>query len=209
MLIGRRRGFSLIELMFGLALFAIVLTLAMPTFSTMLKNSRLRGTAESILAGLQAARVEALKLNPAPGQAIEFLLMAEDPDPGDVASFTPNAAGPMWAVRLDQGGGAFMFIEGRAGLEGAGAADAADIYAKVVASNLPVGDTIRFDGLGRSNAVASTRFDVQPADPAQCKHNGGDIRCLRVVVTPGGRVRMCDPSIDPVASPTDTRACEP
>jgi type IV fimbrial biogenesis protein FimT len=40
-----------------------------------------------------------------------------------------------------------------------------------------------------------------------CKANGGDMRCLQIVVTPGGRVRMCDPSVDAVANPNDTRAC--
>jgi hypothetical protein len=30
---------------------------------------------------------------------------------------------------------------------------------------------------------------------------------VQVVVTPGGRVRMCDPSVDAVANPNDTRAC--
>jgi type IV fimbrial biogenesis protein FimT len=45
---------------------------------------------------------------------------------------------------------------------------------------------------------------TNPAGGA-CKTAGGDepMRCLNIVVTPGGRVRMCDPS---VAGP-DTRAC--
>jgi hypothetical protein len=33
------------------------------------------------------------------------------------------------------------------------------------------------------------------------------MRCLRVVVTASGRVRMCDPSVNPALSPNDTRAC--
>jgi len=208
MLIARSRGFTIIELIIGVALFAIVLMLALPTFSTMLQNARLRATADSILGGLQAARVEALKRNPPPGQAVEFMLMAEDPDPAGVASFVANATGPMWAVRVDQGAGAFTYVEGRTGLEGGGQADPAALYAKVTASNLPVAGTIRFDGLGRTNIGAvNTAFDVKPSAPGACKADGGDRRCLRIVVTPGGRVRMCDPSVDGVADPNDTRAC--
>ena len=36
--------------------------------------------------------------------------------------------------------------------------------------------------------------------PGPCRANGGDMRCLRVVVTPGGRVRMCDPSVPAAAN---------
>jgi type IV fimbrial biogenesis protein FimT len=210
----RSRGFTIIELMIAIALFSVVLMLAMPSFTTMLQNAKLRAKAESILAGLQEARTEALKQN----QTVEFLLMAEDPDPTNVAGFGANAAGPSWAVRVDAGGGAYSFVEGRSGLEGSGQADPAALYAQVSAANLPVTTTIRFDALGRSNVNAVTcpgaastvscaTFDVKPAAPGECKADGGTKRCLRVVVTPGGRVRMCDPSVDGVANPGDTRAC--
>jgi type IV fimbrial biogenesis protein FimT len=200
----RNRGFTIIELMIAIALFSVVLMLAMPSFTTMLQNAKLRAKAESILAGLQEARTEALKQN----QTVEFLLMAEDPDPTNVAGFGANAAGPSWAVRVDAGGGAYSFVEGRSGLEGSGQADPAALYAQVSAANLPVTTTIRFDALGRSNVgVVNSTFDVKPAAPGECKADGGTKRCLRVVVTPGGRVRMCDPSVDGVANPGDTRAC--
>lgn len=200
----RSRGFTIIELMIAIALFSVVLMLAMPSFTTMLQNAKLRAKAESILAGLQEARTEALKQN----QTVEFLLMAEDPDPTNVAGFGANAAGPSWAVRVDAGGGAYSFVEGRSGLEGSGQADPAALYAQVSAANLPVTTTIRFDALGRSNVgVVNSTFDVKPAAPGECKADGGTKRCLRVVVTPGGRVRMCDPSVDGVANPGDTRAC--
>jgi type IV fimbrial biogenesis protein FimT len=198
----RRRGFTLIELMIGVALFAVVLTLAMPSFSVMLQNAKLRAKAESILAGLQEARTEALKRN----QTVEFLLMADDPDPANVVVYTVNTTGPNWAVRvLDTAGVATDFVEGHSGLEGTGQSDPAALYARVTPANLPGTNTIRFDALGRSNVgVVNSTFDVKPAAPGACKADGGDMRCLRVVTTPGGRVRMCDPS---VAGPNDTRAC--
>lgn len=207
MLIARRRGFTLIELMIGIALFAIVLMLAFPSFRTMLHNAKLRATADSILAGVQAARVEALKQN----QTVEFLLMAEDPIEADVASFVANGVGPMWAVRVDQGGGAFTFVEGRTGLEGSGQSDPAALHVQVAAAYPGGVSTIRFDSMGRApnlGAVNAT-FDVSNPVGGACKTAGGDepMRCLRIVVTPGGRVRMCDPGVDGVANPNDTRAC--
>jgi type IV fimbrial biogenesis protein FimT len=207
MLTARPRGFTLIELMFGIALLALLLALGMPTFTTMLNNARLRGAGESILAGLQAARTEALRRN----LTVEFMLTANDvDDPGTVTSLTANGTGPNWAVRaLDAAlaPDATGFVEGRSGLEGSNQADPAALYARINASGLPATNTIRFDPLGRTNASAATMFDVTPADASTCKASGGDMRCLRVVVTPGGRLRMCDPSIDAVANPSDTRAC--
>jgi type IV fimbrial biogenesis protein FimT len=211
MLIVRSRGFTIIELMLGLALFAIVLTLAFPSFRTMLQNAKLRSTAESILGGLQTARTEALKQNPAPGQAVEFLLMPEDPDPANVAAFTANTAGPMWAVRVDQGAGAYTFVEGRTGLEGSGQTDPATLHVQVAATYPGGVNSIRFDGMGRAAnlGVANATFLVSNPAGGACKTTAGSepMRCLRIVVTPGGRVRMCDPSVDAVANPNDTRAC--
>jgi len=207
MLIARSRGFTVIELMIGVALFALVLMLALPTFSTMLQNAKLRATAESILAGVQAARVEALKRN----QTVEFMLMAEDPDPVNVAGFVANAAGPMWAVRADLGAGAFDYVEGRTGLEGSGQANPAALNVQVGATYPGGVNTVRFDGMGRAPnlGAASATFDVSNPVGGACKTTAGNeaMRCLRIVVTPGGRVRMCDPSVDSVANPNDTRAC--
>jgi type IV fimbrial biogenesis protein FimT len=205
MLIARDRGFTLIELMIGVALLGLLMMLAFPSFTTMMHNARLRAVAESIQSGLQSARAEALKRN----QTAEFLLMVEVPDDGTFTTFNANTTGPSWAVRiLDTAGLPVAFVEGRNGLEASGQSDPSQLYARISAGNLPAGSAIRFDSLGRTNVgVVNTTFDVQPSDANACRANGGDRRCLRVVVTPGGRVRMCDPSIDPVANPTDTRIC--
>lgn len=209
MLTVRSRGFTLIELMFGLALLALLLMIAMPAFTTMLRNAQLRNTAESILAGLQAARSEALRRN----QAAEFMLTGDDVDAGlsgtTGGTLGVNTTGPGWAVRaLDAAAAPLAFVEGRSGLEGSGTADPAALYARITAASLPATNTIRFDPLGRTNVgVGNATFDVTPADASTCRAAGGDMRCLRIVVTPGGRVRMCDPSVDAVASPNDTRAC--
>ncbi|MFC7298401.1 GspH/FimT family pseudopilin [Herminiimonas aquatilis] len=79
------QGFTLIELMIGIAIMAIVITLGMPSYSTWIQNSRLRNAAESILNGLQLARSEAVARN----QRVRFTLGAgsswvvclPDPDP--------------------------------------------------------------------------------------------------------------------------------
>lgn len=56
-------GFSLVELMIGVAILAILAGLAMPNFQTWIQNSQIRNAAESITNGLQRARAEAVARN--------------------------------------------------------------------------------------------------------------------------------------------------
>jgi type IV fimbrial biogenesis protein FimT len=59
----RPRGFTLIELMIGLAIFAILLFLAAPTMVQFMGNTRIRNIADSIAQGAKQAQVEAIKRN--------------------------------------------------------------------------------------------------------------------------------------------------
>ena len=67
-------------------------------------------------------------------------------------------------------------------------------------------NAITFNGLGRAELASNVTFYVTDPAGGACKTAGGDepVRCLNVVVTPGGRIRMCDPSI---ADTKDSRSC--
>jgi type IV fimbrial biogenesis protein FimT len=205
MLTRAARGFTIIELMVGLALLAILLVLALPSFSQMAHNMRLRAHAESLSNGLQLARSEALRRN----QLVEFLLTDNEPVEGNVDSPNVNAAGPHWMVRANAGAGAFAFVEGRSGREGSSQADTPTVQIAAVVPSSPTAitaGTVTFNPVGRVELTADATFDVSNPAGGACKTAGGDepMRCLRLVVTPGGRIRMCDPS---VTDASDTRAC--
>lgn len=204
MLIRSARGLTIIELLTGLVLLGILMVLAMPTFVQMLHNQKLRAGAESISAGLQIARTEALRRN----AQVEFLLTDTEPVEDNVGGPNVNTAGPHWMVRANSTLG-FQFVEGRSGFAGSGQANATVVAIAAVVPSAPTATTagtVTFNPIGRAELTANAVFDVSNPTGGACKTPAGSepMRCLRVVVTPGGRVRMCDPA---VTDANDTRAC--
>ena len=63
-------GFSLIELLIGMTIMAVVIAIGMPSYSAWIQNTRIRTAAESIQNGLQVARAEAVKRN----VSVQFVL---------------------------------------------------------------------------------------------------------------------------------------
>jgi type IV fimbrial biogenesis protein FimT len=64
---GRRQsladGFTLIELMVTIAVLAILIALAMPSFASLINSNRLTAQSNEVVAALQFARVEAVRQN--------------------------------------------------------------------------------------------------------------------------------------------------
>lgn len=56
-------GFTLVELMVALAVLAILITIALPSFTNMIQNNRSAALANSIVTALNVARSEAVKRN--------------------------------------------------------------------------------------------------------------------------------------------------
>jgi type IV fimbrial biogenesis protein FimT len=57
----KQHGFTLVELMMGLAIVAIVLTLGVPSFGDLIRNNRLTAQVNQVVSALALARSEAIK----------------------------------------------------------------------------------------------------------------------------------------------------
>ncbi len=109
----RARGVTLIELMIGLAIFAMLLGVGLPSLGAWLANSRVRATAESLQSGLAMARSEAMRRN----QNVEFLVTNDTIDLGTVPTVTPEANGMHWLVRfMDPAVATYSMVDSRVGL---------------------------------------------------------------------------------------------
>ena len=192
------RGVTLIELIIGIAVLAILLALGIPAFTQALQNARLRATADSFTAGLQLARAEAIKRN----GRVELLITNDDPVATMVDAATASATGVTtgmnWIVRyINPTTGFHDFVEGKSSLEGA---PASDTTVTVNATNT----TITFNAFGATTLGAAATFQFENPPGGACVAASGPMRCLNIVVTPGGQIKMCDPSISTMG---DTRKC--
>ncbi len=190
-------GFSLIEVAITLSVLGLLLALGLPGFQTWLMNSQIRNAAESISAGVQRARNEAVRRN----QNVRFTLVSlNDPKTMDNSCAASSAAGS-WVISLDDPAAgcaaapsdtaAPRIVEKRAA--GDGGLSAA--VAAVAADNATAASTVTFNGFGRTvDADPLARVDVTSTA-------GGNYRTLRVLVSTGGAVRMCDPDVVDNADP--------
>lgn len=188
------RGVSLIELIVGLCITAILFAIALPNFSIWLQGSRIRTAAEAIQNGLQLTRGEAVRRN----TYVHFYLVD-----GLTGSCNVLVSGTSWIVGLDDPTGAcntapsevgaVRIFQARSGLEGS-------LNVLVNADQA----SITFNGVGRVTPVPGADININiTANQGGCIATGGTIRCLRVVVSSGGQIRLCDPA----RPATDPQGC--
>jgi type IV fimbrial biogenesis protein FimT len=203
----RSRGLSLVELMIGLAIVALLLFVAVPSFSTFLQNTKIRNAAESALTGLGVARNEAIRRNsPVRFQFVSSLASG-------CALSNQSLA---WVVSLSDPTGACeqapsetvepKIVEKRSASEGT---QGVLVETKTGAGVTFTGPVV-FTGLGRVSGAAIERIDFSNV-AGTCQHldaTNGTMRCMRIVISSGGQARLCDPKV--VAPPlpdVDPRAC--
>jgi type IV fimbrial biogenesis protein FimT len=185
---GRALGFTMVELMVGIALVTLLSMLALPAYSTFMRNSEIRTVAESVQNALQLARTEAVRRN----ENIQVQL----PNTLDGAAV---AGGTDWAVMAAASATPTVFdqvvqrrIEPKpTTLARVGVADVVSAAVAGAGAGMPA--TLTFTSAGRLSVATTVRqIDITGAAGA---------RRLTLVLTPAGGVRMCDPAVSLATNP--------
>lgn len=172
---GRQSGITLIEVLVAIVVLGLLMAVGVPSFKTWIQNVQIRTATEALLNGLQVAKNEAIRRNANVQMKIE--------------------GGSGWRVNLgaDPDG---QPLQSRSHDEGSQ-------NAVVVA--LPGGaDTVTFSGLGRVVANSDGSLTMTQIDIDNTTLDPAESRDMRIVIPPGGAIRLCDPN---VATAGDPRAC--
>lgn len=163
--------------MVAISIMAFLLVAGVPSFSAFLQNRKIRTAASAVQDGLNLAKSEAVRRN----TNISFALGAEGGWVVGCSTVTGTACPAS--------------IQARSSSEGS-------IGTSMTATNLI------FNGYGRASSLAAgANATINVINPrGTCEDAGGTMRCLRVVVTPGGQIRMCDPKLT-ISNPSSPQAC--
>jgi type IV fimbrial biogenesis protein FimT len=178
-----QRGFTIIELVVTVALVAILLRLAVPSFTTWVRNAQMRSVAEAVQNGIRNAQTEAVRRN----RQVVFALTNDEP----AVDATAVDNGRNWFIRTvpATAGEAPEFVEGGSFGEtsrGVAIAGVAEIC---------------FNSQGRLVANTTGGLACDAAATAYNVTQVGAERRLRVTVASGGQLRMCDPAKDIAVAP--------
>jgi len=168
----RQRGLTLVELAVTVALSAILVGIAVPSFSAWQGNSRIRASADTIHAGLRLARAESITRN----TSVTFTLQAN----GDwtVSCTTVTTQCP-------------ANIHSRPGAEIRGGLSlVATQRNSVVASGAAV---VTFNSLGQPDVVDASLRRVDITVPTSIVPTAQS-RAMRITLTDLGQTRLCDPA---------------
>lgn len=187
-------GFSLVELMIGIAIVSLLMLIGAPSFSLWVQNTQVRTAAESIQNGLQIARTEAVRRN----TNVRFNLT----NAGGTVAWSVDCVN----VTADCPAG----IQSRSGGEGGANARVgisiaalpspipANHFNTAIAAGTSLPAGVTFDGIGRV-PTANIGTDITRIDVTNTVR--ADARRMVVVIGTGGQTRMCDPSIALATNP--------
>lgn len=198
-----QRGLTLVELMIGVAITTMLIMMAGPSLTTLVRNRQIRSSAESISDGLQLARGAAISRN----ATVMFSLSSSADNSCALA-----ATGPNWVVSQDDPSGACAAtasdtVPPRIIQKQASAQSTATNQIAATQNAVAYNGPIVFNGFGRVTPIQAADIWIDVTNPSggDCGTASGAMRCMRVVVSPGGMIRLCDANV--AYSATHTQGC--
>jgi type IV fimbrial biogenesis protein FimT len=183
-------GVTLVELLVGMTLLAVLIALGAPAMSNYLQNSKIANATSGYYSAIQTARTEAIRRN------VQTQFVLTD---APFTTMTPASGGRGWAVRASSGAG-FARIDAKGEDEGEGNRSTPTLAITASAS------AVTFNGFGATMPPGSTYvLDISNPAAGSCKTEGGTVRCRRIIVSAGGQIAACDPAA--IASAGDSRGC--
>ena len=192
---GPAPGFTLVEMAVALAIMGLLVAVTVPSAVEWVRNLQVRSTTESLRAGLERARMDALKNN----RSVSYWLVADDAVvPGGECKV--SSAGRHWVISVKNPEGKCnetvaskdpLLVSRSEAVSGSSRVTVAAIDASAKDASRVI-----FNTLGQVvNADAISRITIKPAS--------GTARELQIRVESGGAIRSCDPKV----SSSDPRAC--
>ncbi|SEF34052.1 GspH/FimT family pseudopilin [Variovorax sp. NFACC27] len=177
-------GFTLVELSVTLVVMAVLIALAMPTLLAWIANTRVRTVSDTLQNGLRQAQAEAVRRS----RTAVFSLTN---DTAPKTSLTAVANGSNWSINfvasstLDTSGVATFVEAGVLTIAGTGVS----ISGPAAVCFSPLGRLVANSSTGVTGATCS----LSSTPTYNITMSSAD-RPLRVVVSLGGQVHMCDPA---------------
>lgn len=169
----------------------LLIMLALPNYNVWIANSRVRTATTSILNGLQLARIEAIRRN----MPVFFQLTSAS----SLSDWTVGCVTVLTAPPID----CPAVIQTYASVEGT---QNATVSITDTASNVGTTNVVTFNSFGRPVSPDPTgSLPLAQVDATSTVLTAPDVRPLRITVSSGGQVRMCDPALP--SPPTNASGC--
>ncbi|MDP1541315.1 MAG: GspH/FimT family pseudopilin [Methylotenera sp.] len=182
-----QQGFSLIELMIGIVIMAIAVSLGMPSYKAWIQNTRIRTAAESIQSGIQLARGEAVKRN----LRVQFDL---------------RGANSAWTVCVSPAvPGACPNPDDATTIQSRAIGEGSSNDITVIPSDALPFVFNSFGAMASPAPSAANGLITIDVDVSTAVLSAAESRDLRIVIGVGGSARLCDPTLS--TSGTDPRRC--
>jgi type IV fimbrial biogenesis protein FimT len=187
----RSNGFTLVEMIVSISIIVILLAIAIPNFRTFVLNARIRSTAEGLLAGLNLARTEAIRRN----TPVTFWMVD-----GITATCQHVTIGTSWVVSVNDPENSCNAVASTTNAPRIVQVRAANEVGGNITVTATGGTCLSFNGFGGIEATCPgtvARFTVIDVAPPV----GTMARALRIALSAGGSVRLCDPAVSDTADP--------